>query len=65
MEDVSEGFDTGDIYASKTMEVPQDATYSDIAPVLAAEGGQLLAEVLRKLIKGEVRGSSLMAAASF
>lgn len=53
MEDVSQGFDTGDIYASKTMEVPKDATYPVIAPVLAAEGGQLLAEVLRKLIKGE------------
>ncbi|KAG8972410.1 Methionyl-tRNA formyltransferase [Tulasnella sp. 425] len=53
MEDVSQGFDTGDIYASKAMEVPTDATYPVIAPILAAEGGHLLADVLRKLIKKE------------
>lgn len=77
MEDVSQGFDTGDIYASKAMvnqspfrqhsrrlkpiysqEVPTDATYPVIAPILAAEGGHLLADVLRKLIKKEVRESS-------
>ncbi|KAG8904932.1 Methionyl-tRNA formyltransferase, partial [Tulasnella sp. 403] len=54
MEDVSQGFDTGDIHAVRELDMPEAPTYPSLAPVLANIGGNLLVDVLRRLIAGKV-----------
>ncbi|PVG03025.1 Formyltransferase [Serendipita vermifera] len=51
------GYDVGDIWAQKKLascfpNVPGDSTYETLMPVLAAEGGELLIDVMRKMING-------------
>ncbi|KAG8858271.1 Methionyl-tRNA formyltransferase [Tulasnella sp. 330] len=52
MEDVSQGFDTGDVHAIEKVKIPPRASYNTLAPILAQKGGELLVEVLRRLSKG-------------
>ncbi|KAF8707728.1 Formyltransferase, partial [Rhizoctonia solani] len=47
MED-GKGFDFGDIWGQRTMDIPMGSTYMSLEPKLAKMGGQLLVEILRK-----------------
>ncbi|KAG9005497.1 Methionyl-tRNA formyltransferase [Tulasnella sp. JGI-2019a] len=54
MEDVSQGFDTGDVHAIEKVSIPEGATYNSLVPLLAQKGGEVLVDVLRNLTKGVI-----------
>lgn len=65
VEKVSRGYDVGDIWAQRSVAIPEGATYSALAPLLAKQGSELLVQVLRDMIKGTVSRTHLSLLALF
>lgn len=49
------GLDTGPVYLKRSLPVPKGATTGSLTPLLAAMGGELLVEVLRRLAEDGMR----------
>ncbi len=50
---MDEGMDTGDILAQEALDVPDGISYPDLELHCAKQGGQLLAQIVWQLYKGE------------
>ncbi|RDX47192.1 Formyltransferase [Lentinus brumalis] len=53
MTERKKGFDSGAIWASERMRVPEDAMFSTARDMLARTGGQLLVSVMRDMLAGK------------
>ncbi len=50
---MAEGLDTGDMYAKASFEITENDVYGDIHDRLAALGGELCVETMKKIFRGE------------
>ncbi|KAH9478337.1 Methionyl-tRNA formyltransferase [Psilocybe cubensis] len=49
----SQGIDAGDIWASESMDIPEDANFSQMRDALAVAGGRLLVSVLKDAMQNK------------
>ncbi len=55
---MDEGMDTGDMLLTSTLEIGADETAGELSERMARDGAPLLVETLRRLIKGDLKGTA-------